>query len=57
MLRIYELKSASSDGAYHYLGRPKGVVWMLTIHPKSETNSIPARVPRQIREEIERDQQ
>lgn len=37
----------------YYLSHPKGVVWMLTIYPKSETDTIPAHVLRQIREEIE----
>ncbi len=37
----------------YYLSQPKGVVWMLTIYPKSETDTIPAHVLRQIREEIE----
>jgi mRNA-degrading endonuclease RelE of RelBE toxin-antitoxin system len=40
----------------YYLGSPKGVVWMLTIYPKSERDSIPAHVLRQIKEEIERGQ-
>jgi hypothetical protein len=37
----------------YYLSYPKGVVWMLTIYPKSEADTIPAHVLRQIREEIE----
>jgi mRNA-degrading endonuclease RelE of RelBE toxin-antitoxin system len=51
-------RGRGKSGGYrliYYLGRPKGVVWMLTIYPKSETDSIPAHVLRQIREEIDRD--
>ena len=51
-------RGRGESGGYRlicYLGRPKGVVWMLTIYPKSETDSNPAHVRRQIREEIERD--
>ncbi len=36
----------------YYLRRPKGVIWMLTIYPKSMTDSIPGHVLKQIREEI-----
>lgn len=40
----------------YYVGRPMGIVWMLTLYPKSVTDSIPVHVLRQIREEIERGQ-
>ena len=39
----------------YYVRRPKGIVWMLTIYPKSATDSIPGHVLRQIREELEVD--
>jgi hypothetical protein len=32
--------------------RPKGVIWMLTIYPKSVAGSVPDHALRQIREEI-----
>ena len=60
---VRKLRIAAQDrgksGGYrliYYLGSPKGVVWMLTIYPKSERDSIPAHVLRQIKEEIERGQ-
>lgn len=31
----------------------KDIIWMLTIYPKSETDSIPGHVLKQIREELE----
>jgi mRNA-degrading endonuclease RelE of RelBE toxin-antitoxin system len=37
----------------YFVRHPKGIIWMLTIYPKSETDSIPAHVLKQIREEIE----
>jgi mRNA-degrading endonuclease RelE of RelBE toxin-antitoxin system len=37
----------------YFVRRPKGVIWMLTIYPKRVTDSIPAHVLKQIREEIE----
>lgn len=37
----------------YYVRRPRGVIWMLTMYPKSVTDSIPASVLRKIREEIE----
>lgn len=37
-----------------YFVRPRrGIVWLLTIYPKSVLDSIPTHVLRQIREEIE----
>jgi mRNA-degrading endonuclease RelE of RelBE toxin-antitoxin system len=39
----------------YFVRRPKGIIWMLTIYPKSVTDSIPGHVLRQIREEIEGD--
>ena len=37
----------------YFVRRPKGIIWMLTIYPKSVTDSIPGHVLKQIREEIE----
>jgi mRNA-degrading endonuclease RelE of RelBE toxin-antitoxin system len=39
----------------YYVRHPKGVIWMLTIYPKSETDSIPSHMLKQIREELEND--
>jgi len=39
----------------YFVRRPKGAIWMLTIYPKSVTDSIPGHVLRQIRAEIEND--
>jgi len=39
----------------YYVRRPESVIWMLTIYPKSETDSIPGHVLKKIREEIEND--
>ena len=39
----------------YYVPRPESVIWMLTIYPKSETDSIPGHVLKKIREEIEND--
>ena len=36
----------------YYVRRPKSVIWMLTMYPKNVTESIPAHLLRQIREEI-----
>ena len=36
----------------YYVRRPKGVIWMLTMYPKSVADSIPAHVLREIREEL-----
>ena len=45
----------SSYRVIYFVRRPKNVIWMLTIHPKSVSDIIPARVLRQIREEIDGD--
>ena len=37
----------------YFVRHPKGIIWMLTIYPKSEIDSIPGHVLRQIRKEIE----
>jgi mRNA-degrading endonuclease RelE of RelBE toxin-antitoxin system len=37
----------------YYLRLRAGVIWMLTMYPKSMSDSIPAHVLRQIRKEIE----
>ncbi len=39
----------------YFVRRPKGIIWMLTIYPKSEIDSIPGHVLKQIRKEIEGD--
>jgi len=36
----------------YFVRRPKGLIWMLTIYPKSEIDSIPGHILKQIREEI-----
>jgi len=36
----------------YFVRRPKSIIWMLTIYPKSETDSIPGHILKQIREEI-----
>jgi len=36
----------------YYVRRPKGVIWMLTMYPKSVADSIPAHVLREILEEL-----
>jgi mRNA-degrading endonuclease RelE of RelBE toxin-antitoxin system len=36
----------------YYVRHPKGVIWMLTIYSKSETDSIPSHILKQIREEL-----
>lgn len=36
----------------YYVRRPKGIIWMLTMYPKNVTDSIPAHVLREIREEL-----
>ena len=37
----------------YFVRRASGVIWMLTMYPKSVTENIPAHVLRQIREEVE----
>lgn len=39
----------------YLLRQPKGIVWMLTMYPKNVTDTIPAHVLKQIREEIDDD--
>ena len=36
----------------YFVRRPKEIIWMLTIFPKSETDSIPGHILKGIREEI-----
>ena len=36
----------------YFVRRPKGIIWMLTIYPKSEMDSIPGHILKKIREEI-----
>ncbi|MCC5862882.1 MAG: hypothetical protein JJT93_13355, partial [Gammaproteobacteria bacterium] len=37
----------------YFVRRPKHLIWMLTIYPKSVAESIPTDVLRKIREETE----
>ena len=37
----------------YFVRRPKGIIWMLTIYPKSAADSVPGNVLKQIREELE----
>ena len=37
----------------YFVRRGNGVIWMLTMYPKNVADSIPARVLRQIREEVD----
>jgi mRNA-degrading endonuclease RelE of RelBE toxin-antitoxin system len=37
----------------YYAKIPQGVIWMLTMYPKSVAENIPAHVLRQIRKEVE----
>ena len=37
----------------YFLRPAQGVIWMLTLYPKSVADNIPAHVLKQIREEIE----
>ncbi len=39
----------------YFVRRAKDTIWMLTLYPKSVTDSIPGHVLKQIREEIEND--
>ena len=39
----------------YFVRRQKGIIWMLTIYPKTVMDSIPGHVLKQIREEIEGD--
>jgi hypothetical protein len=42
----------SPKAPLYYVRRPKGIIWMLTMYPKNVTDSIPAHVLKQIREEL-----
>lgn len=37
----------------YYVKRANGVIWLLTMYPKSVAENIPAHVVRQIRKEVE----
>jgi len=37
----------------YYLRSRQGQIWLLTLYPKSETDSIPGRILRQIKGEID----
>jgi len=37
----------------YYLSSRQGQIWLLTLYPKSETDSIPGRILRQIKDEID----
>lgn len=37
----------------YFVRRGPGIIWMLTMYPKSVADNIPAHVLRQIREEVE----
>ena len=37
----------------YYLRSQRGVIWMLTLYPKSVAENIPSHVLRQIRQELE----
>jgi mRNA-degrading endonuclease RelE of RelBE toxin-antitoxin system len=41
----------------YFVRRPNQVVWMLTIYPKNQSDSIPGHVLKQIRQEIEDEQE
>jgi len=40
----------------YYVRRSDGIIWLLTMYPKNIADTIPAHVLKQIREEIENDQ-
>jgi mRNA-degrading endonuclease RelE of RelBE toxin-antitoxin system len=51
----WRAKGRGKRGGYrviYYVRRPKGIIWMLTIYPKSVTDSIPGHLLRRIREEL-----
>ena len=57
---VRKLRWAATDrgkrGGYrviYFVRRSKGIFWMLTIYPKSETASISGHILKQIREELE----
>ena len=37
----------------YYLRSRQGQIWLLTLYPKSETDSIPGRILKQIKDEID----
>ena len=37
----------------YFVRLSKGIIWMLTIYPKGEIDSIPGHILKQIREELE----
>jgi len=37
----------------YFVRRPRGIIWMLTMYPKKGADSIPGKVLKRIREEIE----
>jgi len=37
----------------YFVRRPRGIIWMLTMYPKNVADSIPGKVLKRIREEIE----
>lgn len=39
----------------YFIRRSKETIWMLTLYPKSVTDTIPGHILKQIREEIEND--
>lgn len=40
----------------YFVRKANGIIWMLTMYPKSVADSIPGHILRQIREEIEDDE-
>jgi len=37
----------------YYLRAKQGQIWLLTLYPKSETDAIPGRILKQIKDEID----
>lgn len=37
----------------YYLKFKQGQIWLLTLYPKSETDNIPGRILKQIKDEID----
>ncbi|MEL7536248.1 MAG: type II toxin-antitoxin system RelE/ParE family toxin [Pseudomonadota bacterium] len=51
-------KGRGKSGGYrviYFLRRPKGVIWMLTMYPKSTTDTISGHILKQIKDEVEDD--
>ena len=51
----WSAKGRGKRGGYrviYYVRQPKGIIWLLTIYPKSVTESIPAHLLKRIREEL-----